>query len=136
MTQEAIRLGLHQSRAAARPGPVNGLARLLVHVEDVHTIRYHPGDVVGGRALGDVLHLLVDAPRSGLGVLVVLADEHHGQVPHGRHVHALVEGPGVAAAVPEECHRHPIAAPHLLRQARARGDGDAGAHDAVGPQDP
>ena len=79
--------------------------------------------------------VLVDRRRE-LGVAVVLAEEDDRQPPHGGEVHRLVERALGHRTVPEEGHGDAAVGPQLRRRRRPDGDGQAGRHDAVRPEDP
>ena len=105
MTFHAQRQALDQGRASALTRLLDCSLRLSVHGEDVGAVDDNPFEAVRGRAVRDVLDRVAEVRRSGVGPLVVVADEHHGQLPHTGHVHALVR----VSACGEPSPNHPSA---------------------------
>ena len=136
MPVEAVRLAFQQGRPLPGPGARNGLARGLVHREDVVPVHGHARHVVGRGAVRDVLHAAMIGGRRGLGVAVVLGDEHHGQVPDRGQIQAFVQGALFGRAVAEETDRDLIGLPGLGRQPGPARQRRPAAHDAVRPQHP
>src|SRR5690606_15741383 len=70
----------------------------------------------------------------GHAVLVVLAHEHHRQVPHGGQGQGLVPGALAHGPVAVEAHGDLPVAGELVGQPGAGGDGHAAGDDAVGAE--
>ena len=83
---------------------------------------------------GDVDPGMLHADGIVRRVLVVLADEDDGQLPHRRDIERLVELALRDRAVAEEAHRHVALAVELGGERGAARDGQPTAHDAVGAQ--
>src|SRR5439155_66875 len=88
---EAIALQLDERRTTTRARDRDGLLRLRVRVEHVHAVGDEARHRIGRRLVGDVLrrHLPLEPRRNREEV--VLDDEHHRQLVHGREVRRLVE---------------------------------------------
>ena len=86
----AERLVLDQRRAASVAGLLDRALRLAVDREHVGAVDDDTFESVGGGAVGEVLDRVLEVRRCRVGPLVVVADEHDGQLPHACEVHALV----------------------------------------------
>ena len=134
MAVEAGDPGDHGRRALARPRALDGLARGLLHGEEVRAVHLHRRHAEAGRPAGDVLGAdrVVDA--GALAVTVVLDHEDAWQLQHHGHVHGLEGGALVGAAVAGEADRHPVGAARLGAQCRPDGQRRVAADDGVGAQ--
>ena len=115
-----------------------GLDHVLHRRRGGHDVVAVDGDVahpVPGRPALERGPVLVGRRRE-LGVAVVLAEEDDRQPPHGGEVHRLVERALGHRTVAEEGHGDAAVGPQLRRRRRPDGDGQAGRHDAVRPEDP
>ena len=126
---------LDQRRAAAGARALDRLARRLVHGEDVEPVDAHAGDAVADRFVGERLGARLRLDRRRDRPAVVVADEHHRRVHHGREVDAFVERALARRAVAEERHRDRVLAAQLLppgepgRVRQVRRDRDADRRD-------
>src|SRR6266850_2136564 len=90
--------------------------------------------VVGSRMGRDVDARMLDADRIVRRVLVVLTDEHDGELPDRGDVQRLVELALGGGAIPKEAHGHGALALELAGESGAARDGQPSAHDPVGAQ--
>ena len=103
-----------------------------MHRQEVVAIHLFAGKPVIGSAPADIRYAAGVGEGHLRGELVVLADKQHRQLPDGRHVQALMEGPVVDGAIAEERHRH-LPVPGKLERVSAAGSlQDAWPHDAAG----
>ena len=126
--------GLHHDGAAPVAHRIDDLAHRRRGGNDVVAVDRHVVEPVAGGPVLEGGAVLVG--RGGeLGVPVVLAEEHDGQLPHRGQVQRLVERPLGHGSVAEERNgdRPVIAQPAGRR--RAHGDGQAGGDDPVGAED-
>ena len=129
----AVGQALDQRRAAARARLVERLQRLAVDHVGVVAVDHDLRQAVGGGAVaGRARHRGHVADRRVFHVEVVLADEHHRQLPHRGEVQRLVERADVGGAVAEEADRHVLVALVLRPPGRAAGDRQVRADDGVG----
>ena len=129
----AVGQALDQRRPAAGARLLVGRRRRAVDrvgVLPVDEDRLQP--VGGGAAGGGMLHRDHVADGRVFHVEVVLAHEHHGQLPHRGEVERLVEGADVGGAVAEEAHAHVLGALVLRPPGGAAGDRQVRADDGVG----
>ena len=130
----AIGDGLHAARPLAPTGAGHRLPHRLVHGEQVVAVYARGRDAVRAGARRHSL------PRRGArlvgaeGVLVVLAHEDEGKLPHRGEVHGLVHHALVRSPVAEERDDHAIGFPELVGKRCSRADGHPCGHDAVGAQ--
>ena len=136
MAPPAVGLALDDAGALALEGPLLGPGKGFVDRHYVVAVYSLSGDAVGRTPDGDVLHGGGLPHGDGHAELVVFHHVDAGELPHGGHVDGLVEGALIAGPVAEEGHGHIGLFLHLQRQGAAGGDGDAPAHDGVGPQVP
>ena len=124
----------HRSAPGADRG--QGLLCCRVDGQNIHPVELVSGNMVGGGPAIDIRDRRVAADLRSDLVEVVLADEEDRQIPEGRHVQGLVEGPLVDGAVSEKTD-------HRFRESSA-GDGigqpdrhgEGLAHDPVAPHEP
>ena len=129
--------GLDDGRPVAAPGTVDRLRHRPLHGDHVVAVDEHARHPVGGGPVGGrVRHRGHRRDRRVLHVAVVLADEHHGQLPHRGEVERLVEGADVGGAVAEERDRDLRRTAELRRPGGAVGHRQVGADDRVGPEHP
>ena len=108
-----VAVGLHLQEGGSPAGARGGQSRShrrerLVGVLSVHD---DPRNTVGGGPVGQIFDGSGQIDSAVLPVLVVLAYEHHGQLPDSRQVQALVEGADVGSPSPNT----PIAASSVPR---------------------
>ena len=120
---------LDEGRALPGPRPGDRRRHRLVHGDGILSVHQHSRNVVGCRTVGDVFHSDHLFETAGYGVLVVLTEKHHRQLPNGRQVDGLVERAFVAGPVAEEGHRHPVVALQPAAQGSAHRRGDGGTKD-------
>ena len=95
-----------------------------------------PGMPYPAAAIGQILRRASGLPADRQRELVVLADEHDGQLPCRGEVHGLVRGTLAGAPVPEEDDRRPGPVRRSLAVSAApQACGSAGADDAVAAED-
>src|SRR5919197_279516 len=135
MAVEAVRFTLHQGGAAPCTGACDGLASDTIDLQHIHAVHCLARNVIGHGAHSDVFDFLVDALWRRFRILIVLADKDHWQIPYRGEIESLVKGSRVSPTIAEKTHGDLIGAPHLEGEGRARGDRDARADDAIGPQD-
>ena len=129
VTVEPERDALEQRRAVTAPRALDRVAERREHRERVVAVDADAGHAVAGGAVGHVFDLHGVLGRRHLRVLVVLADQHHREVPERGHVHRLVERAGVGRAVTEAHHRDAIEPFALRCHCEADADRQARAHD-------
>ncbi len=127
----AVRERLDQARSTAFARARHRFAHRGVHRQHIVAVDGHSRQRVGGGAFGKAVDGSRVAHRGRQPVLVVLAQEHHRQLPQRGDVQALVEDAFVAGAVAEEHHADRAIAAQLVRQRRAGADANARADDAV-----
>ena len=115
-------------------GAGDGVTGRRVDLQRVVAVDDHAGHQVGARVRGDIDARVLDGHRIVRRVLVVLAHEHDGQLPHRGDVERLVELPLGGRAVAEEAHGHVAPALHLGGQRRPAGDRQAAPDDAIGAE--
>jgi hypothetical protein len=128
---------LHQRRAVTCPGPADGPGGRQVHGVGVVAVDEHRLEPIGRRPVGGrVGHRRHQVDGRVLHVEVVLADEHHREVPDHGHVEGLVKRPDVGGPVTEEADGHLVGPPHPRRPGGPVGDAEVGADDGVGAHHP
>src|ERR687893_1064612 len=127
---------LEQGRSLAGAGTFEGPGGGVVDLVEVGAADRDARHAVGGGPIRYVLdgRSLLDA--HGHPVLVVLAQEDHGQLPDRRQVEGLVEDALVGGALAEEAERRVVLAAPLEGPARAAGYAHAPADYAVGAEHP
>ena len=122
-------------------GPPSG-AEAVDHVvhrrcgrHDVVAVDRDVVDAVSARRVVRAARACWVGSRRELGVAVVLAEEDHRQLPHGREVHRFVERALRHRAVAEERHRHAAVGAELRGRRRAHRDRQTGRDDPVGAED-
>ena len=134
MPVEAVRLAFQEGWSLAPPRARNGLASRFVHRESVHAIDLHPGNAVGRCHVGDIRHQGHVLLRGPLGILVVLTDVHHGQLPDRSNIDILMEWTTVRGTVAKEADGHLSRLAQLRRQTSPGGQSEAAGDNAVGAQ--
>jgi hypothetical protein len=131
MAAQPVRLAFEQRRPVACACAGDGGARRGDDGGQVVAVDRDARHGVRGRAVRDVGdgHRERDIHRHR--VLVVLADEHDGQLPDRRHVERFVERAFVRRPVAEEDHADAIEALRLDAHAHADGDRKTAGDDAV-----
>src|SRR4051794_15350880 len=106
MAVEAIRVAHQVAWPVATAGPLDQLAGILKDAEEVHAVDTDAWDPIAGGAARRVA--TGDAPvrTRRHGVLVVLADVHHRQLPDRGQVRGLVQDALLQCAVAEETDRY------------------------------
>src|SRR5256886_4238500 len=99
---EPVRHGLDQARPAARAGICNRLLRRGAHGDDVVAVDLFAGKARRDRFLRKRLRRRLQLERHGDGPLIVVDDEHHGQLVHAGKVHRFPEVTLGGGAVAEE----------------------------------
>ena len=120
VARHAESLALQEVRSVARTRMLDGAPGGFVdrqHVVAVHDFGRH---VVGRAAVGHVGAGHLQGDRRRVGVLVVVADEHHRQLLHGGEVHALVPVAAAGRAFAEIGKDHAVLALIAERQSGAR----------------
>jgi hypothetical protein len=135
MATDPVSLALDEGWSAPGPQLVNQSRHNGGHVLDVVAVSVVIGHPVGGGSFGEPGRVL-RVGEAEFGVVVVLAAEHHGELPDGGEIGCFVEGPLGDGAVAEEGHHDTPVAPEAAGQAGAGGDGEPTGHDAVGTKDP
>ena len=107
MSQNAHGPGFDHRRSAAFPGLVDRGFDRAEHGLHVVSILAVSGKSVGSRPLGQVegRHLLVE--RGGVGILVVLDDQHQGRFVQSGHVQRFVIWARAGSPVAHHGERHP-----------------------------
>ena len=127
---------LDERRAAAAARAVETLASGEVHRVGVVAVDEDALQPVRRSAIRRRALDRGDRPdRRVFHVQVVLADEHHRELPDGREVQRLVERADVGGAVTEERDCDTLLAAVLRRPGGAERDGQMGADDRVRPHD-
>src|SRR5579859_249009 len=133
MRPRPVGLAFQERGPFPRAGAADGFAGGLEdghHVISVHGHARHP---VEGCPAGHV-GIPRRVPEGDFGgVLIVLADEEHGQLPDGSQVQPFVEGSVVHGAVAEEGHRHLVGLHQSIAVSCAGRLKDAGTDDAARP---
>ena len=127
-------MAFDHDRPATGPYLLGGAGHGRYARHDVVAVDGHVVDAVAGGALFERCRVL-GLDRGELGIAVVLAPEHDGEVPHSGQVHRLVERSLGYGAVAEERDGQAAIGPELVGGGGPGGDGEAGADDAVGPED-
>ena len=123
--------GLYEGRSAAGSRLLHGFGQCFMNREGVHAVDAHSLEPVGDRLLGDGLRAGLASQRRRLRVLVVLAVEDNGSVPHAREVHAGVEVTLRRGPVAEDCECDGILLEIAHRVREAGGVGDVAADGGV-----
>src|SRR5690606_40678396 len=112
------------------------LGGLLVDVDHVVSVDLLPRHPVGGSSSNDGTTGGRAVHRHRHPVLVVLAHEHHRQIPDRGQVQRFVEGAFVGGSVAEEAGDDAVAPLHPLTEGGSGGDGHRPGHDSIGTQVP
>ena len=131
----AIGHRLDEGGAFAGAGAFDRLAHRLVDLHHVVAVDGAAGDPVRHRALRHLVHRGRVAEGRRERVLVVLADEDEGQLPHRGEVERFVEDALVRGAVAEEGDRDPARAVETGGETRPGREGHRGPDDAVRAED-
>ena len=134
VSEVAVRLAFQQGGPFAVARPTEGLACRFVDGEHVLAVNDDAGHAEGGAAAGDVGAADRVVGRGGLGVTVVLADEHHRQFPDGRQVQGFGGGALVGTSVTEEAGGGLARTPDTAREPGAAGQWRTATDDAVGTE--
>src|SRR6266850_453908 len=127
---------LDERRALAGARALDRLGRRLRDRDDVGAVDGHAGDAVALRAVRQLLELRLAGERHVPGVLVVLDDVHHRQIPERRDAEALVERAGGRRAVAEDAGRDLALLFHLAGERDTARDGDVRADDPGPAEEP
>src|SRR5215467_3970423 len=102
---ETIGHGLDQARPGAGAGLRDRILRRGAHRDDVVAIHLLAGKARGDRLLRQRLRRRLQLQRHRDRPLIVVGDEHHGQLVHAGEVHRLPHVALRGSAVAEEAHR-------------------------------
>ncbi len=118
------RFALDKGGPAAVARPLNCFTCGFMHDAKIVAVHDDTRKAVTLRAVGDMLDLHLARQWRGVGILIVLADEHDGQLKHRRPVQRFVRQAFAAAAVAEERHRHA----RFTFELESVGDADSDGH--------
>ena len=99
--------------ATARAGALDGAGDRRTDAFRIVAVDVFGGDAIAGAAVAQALGRVLRGHRGRERVTVVLDDQDHRQLPHRRHVEALVEIAGGRATVADEVDCQ-VVAPRLL----------------------
>src|SRR5215510_6757801 len=128
---ETIGQGLDQARPGAGAGLYDRIVRRGAHRDDVVAVHLLAGKARGNCLLRQRLGRCLQLQRHGDRPLIVVGDEHHGQLVYAGEVHRLPHVALGGGAVAEEAHRDARLLSELERVGDAGGvrrlgsDGDA-----------
>src|SRR5215813_8707802 len=125
---QSIGDALDEGGPVTRARPVHRLAARRVDGKHVVAVDLDARETVGGGLLGDGARVGLLLDRHGDRPLVVLAEEHHGTVPHPGEVGRLVEVALGSGAVAEVRHDHRVLAAVLDPVGDAHGVRELGRH--------
>src|SRR5437588_821925 len=131
---EAASVDLDRAGAAAAAGTLYGLARRLVHFEEIVAVDLDGGQSETGGTAGDIAAADGVFEGGAFAVLVVLEHEYGRQFQYHGHVPRLEGGALVGAAVAGERDRDGVAAEGLGGQRGANDQGWPAADDAIGAE--
>ena len=134
MAAGAIGLALDQRRPLAPARAIGGGERGFRYSGEIIAVDNDARHRIGDGAGRDILDRGGARGRDRHAVEIVLADEHHGQLPDRSEIERLVEGAFVVGAVAEERHRDRAGFQPLGAERRADGDRQAAADNAVGAE--
>src|SRR6516164_9127553 len=103
---EAVGHGLDQARSAAGAGLRDRILRRGAHRDDVVAVHLLAGKARGDRLLRQRLRRRLQVKRHGDRPLIVVGDEHRGQLVHPGEVHRLPHVALGGGAVTEEANRN------------------------------
>src|ERR671930_80717 len=127
---EPVRHGLDQARPAAGAGLRDRLLRRRAHGDDVVAVDLLAGKTRGDRLLRQRLRRRLQLERHGNGPLIIVGDEHDGQLVHPGEIHRLpyvALGRGAVAEQADGDTRllselEGVSDPGSLRRLRSHGD--------------
>ena len=108
VARHAKRLALQKVWSQPRAAVGHGALRGFVNRQHVVTVHNGGGHVISRAAVGHVGACHLEVERRGIGIAVVIADEHHRQFLHRRQVHAFVPVPAAGGAVAEIAEGHAV----------------------------
>ena len=131
VTEITVGLYLDQGRAVAAPRTRHRFAGGGINLQGVILLDAHAGYAIGRGALAVRAHRGRDRLLHGDRPFVVLAHEHHRQLPERREIERFVKRALVGGALAEARHRHPVLALLLGREREPARLRHAGADDAT-----
>src|SRR6516165_4266778 len=102
---QPIGQGLDQARSLAGTGLLDRLIRRRAHRDDIVAVHLLADKAGSNGFLGESLRCRLQLERYGNGPLIVVGDEHDGQLPDARKVHRLPHVTLGCRAIAEEAHR-------------------------------
>src|SRR5690606_30059123 len=118
---ETIAEAFHQRRSLALTGTIQGRLQACMHGQNVIAVDLFAGETGADGFLRQGWRAALDAARHRNRPLVVIDDEHHGQLPGAGNVECFEEIPLAGGAIATGGHRHPRLAAHLERAGHATG---------------
>ena len=130
MPLQAMTDRLDQRGAAPFTGALHGFPGGFIHGDRVSAVDANARHLVGIGTLREIFRQRVVGQRGVFGVLVVLADENHRELPDGGEVERLMERTDARGAIAEVAHAQAVGFAQLLCERESVGNGQPRADDA------